>query len=57
MKRGKYSYVPREPLIELDELKIEFNLKRDAEAFKRMAEFSAMGRELARNLNFRRNRR
>ena len=57
IKRGNLKYVPLEPLNELEELKLDLNITKDSEAFKRMAEFSAIGREVSRAFNFARRRR
>lgn len=57
MKRGSMKYIPREPLVELEELKLELNITKDSMAFKRMAEFSAMGREISRALEFSKRRK
>ena len=47
--RGRIKYVPRKALEELNWIKHDYNLsgkRDDSEAFKKMAEFSIVGREV-----------
>jgi hypothetical protein len=57
VKRGNYKYVPKELLEELESIKINFNIDKDSNAFRKMTEFSNIGRELSINLTFDRRKR
>jgi hypothetical protein len=56
-RRGELKYIPKELLEELDNIKINFNVPKDSNAFRKMVEFSEVGRELTINLNFERKKR
>lgn len=53
MAKGKYSYVPPSVFEELSQIRLEDNLKRDADAFKEMAKYSRVGREAKKILTLR----
>jgi hypothetical protein len=46
MVKGQYKYVPKEMVEELDRVKLNFNIERDNEGFKKIAENSRIGREI-----------
>lgn len=50
MVRGQVMYVPKELVMELDELKFDFGLKKRSDCFKILAKSSRLGRELGRRL-------
>ena len=52
MNRGCYKYNPKELLDELNEVKINLKIDKDAEALRKIAEFSAIGRDLDNILKF-----
>ena len=52
MGKGKIGYVPKDVVNELAQIKLNFNIDKDADAFKRMAEFSYTGRTLFTNLGY-----
>lgn len=55
--KGQLKYLPKEVLEELNNIKINFNIDRDSNAFRKMVDFSEVGRELTINLNFERRRK
>lgn len=52
--KGKNKYIPKMVLVELNDIKVEEKLSSSADAFKLMAKYSQVGRELSRmtRLNF-----
>ena len=54
MKRGRMKYIPAVIFDELEDLKMEKGLASDSDAFKKMANYSQVGREMERlkNLDF-----
>lgn len=56
-KRGQYKYLPKEVLMELDNVKLNFNIDKDSNAFRKMVDFSEIGREITINLNFERRKK
>ena len=55
--RGQLKYLPKEVVEELNNIKINFNIDKDSNAFRKMVDFSEVGRELTINLNFERRRK
>ena len=56
MIRGAYKYNPRELLEELEKIKINLKVPKDSEAFKKIAEYSRIGREVKFTIDFNINR-
>lgn len=53
MVKGRITYVPKTVIIELDWIKQDFpNIENQSDAFKKMADFSMMGRDLFKNLGY-----
>jgi len=54
MGKGKVTYVPKIVFDELDDLRQEEKIPQQGEAFKKMVQYSEVGREVNRiaNLNF-----
>lgn len=48
MVRGRMKYVPRPVFEELNNIKLELGINRDAEAFEKMVKYSRVARELDR---------
>jgi hypothetical protein len=46
MIKGKMQYIPANVFKELENIKAQNNINKNAEAFKNMAEFSELGREV-----------
>jgi hypothetical protein len=44
--RGAYKYIPADMLEEVTKVKEQFNIDRDADAFRKITDLSAMSREL-----------
>jgi len=57
MPRGQLKYLPKEVLKELDNIKINFNIDKDSNAFRKMVDFSEVGREITINLSFERKKK
>ena len=52
MKRGRMKYIPAVIIDELEDLKLEKGLDNDADAFRQIAGYSQVGREVERIKNF-----
>lgn len=52
MTKGCLKYIPKEAVTELSDIKTNFGILKDADAFHKMAEFSSMGRNLFNNLGY-----
>jgi len=48
--RGKTTYLPKDIIKQLQQIKVEENLKTDSEALKKMANFSKIGMEVSRKI-------
>lgn len=46
MVRGALKYNPKEVIEELDKIKRQFGIAKDADAYRKLVDFSEMGREL-----------
>jgi hypothetical protein len=49
--RGQLKYIPKDVMRELQNIKIEFNINKDSDCLKRMAQRSDMIRELRFGIN------
>jgi hypothetical protein len=49
--RGALKYIPKDVMKELQNIKIEFNINKDSDCLKRMAQRSDMIRELRFGIN------
>lgn len=52
MKRGRMKYIPAVIFDELEDIKLEKGLESDSDAFKQIAGYSQVGREIERIKNF-----
>ena len=51
-RSGTYKYVPMEILEELERVKFNFKIDKDAEAFRKIAQNSRIGRDIQFSINF-----
>lgn len=51
--RNRVKYVPAVVLIELEDLKVENNIKEDSVALRELAKYARAGREMERIMKFR----
>ena len=49
---GRMKYVPKVVIEEIDDLKVEHNLKQDSVAMNKMVNYTRVGRELERMMKF-----
>jgi hypothetical protein len=57
MIRGQYKYIPRELIEELNNIKISYNINKDADCFRTIAENSRIGREIRLTLDYQKKKR
>jgi len=57
MTRGQLKYLPKEVIKELEDIKINFNVDKDSNAFRKMVDFAQIGRDITINLSFERKKK
>ena len=57
MNKGQYKYIPKELIEELNNIKVSFNINKDADCFRTIAENSRIGREIRLTLEYKKKKR